>query len=61
MPLILSVSYLVSTNQKNKVNTEEFNIESSHCEKLLVKIDSKLTFDCHASDIRKKASGEINA
>ena len=53
---------IVSTNQKTNVNIGEFDIESSDYEKLLgVKIDNKLTFDCHVSDIRKKASKKINA
>ena len=39
---------LVSTNEKTKINLGEFSIENSDCEKLLgVKIDNKLTFDCH--------------
>ena len=53
---------LVSTNEKTKINIGEFSIESSDCEKLLgVKIDNKLTFDCHASDMCKKANRKINA
>ena len=48
---------LVSTNEKAKINIGEFSIENSDCEKLLgVKIDNKLTFDCHVSDICKKAN-----
>ena len=46
---------------KTHVNIGEFNIESSDCEELLgAKIDNKLTFDCHLSDICKKASRKIN-
>ena len=42
---------LVSTNAKI-INIGEFSIENSVCEKLLgVKIDNKLTFDCHVSDM----------
>ena len=53
---------LVSTNEKTKINTGEFSIEKSDCEKLLgVKIDNKLTFDCHVSDMCKKANKKINA
>ena len=48
---------LVSTNEKTKTNIGEFSIENSDCEKLLgVKIDNKLTFDCHVSDMCKKAN-----
>ena len=53
---------LVSANEKTKTNIGEFAIENSDCEKLLVvKIDNKLTFDCHVSDICKKANRKINA
>ena len=53
---------LVSTNEKTKINIGEFSIENSDCEKLLgVKIDNKLTFDYHVSDMCKKANRKINA
>ena len=53
---------LVSTNEKTKINTGEFLIENSNCKKLLgVKIDNKLTFDCHVSDMFKKVNRKINA
>ena len=53
---------LVSTNEKTKIKIGEFSIENSDCEKLLgVKIDNKLTFDCHVSDMCKKANRKINA
>ena len=53
---------LVSANEKTKANIGEFAIENSDCEKLLgVKTDNKLTFDCHVSDICKKANRKINA
>ena len=53
---------LVSTNEKTKINIEEFSIENSDCEKLLgVKIDNKLTFKCHVSEMCKKANRKINA
>ena len=53
---------LVRTNEKIKINIEDFSIESSDCEKLLwVKIDNKLTFDYHLSDMCKKANRKINA
>ena len=52
---------LVSTNEKIKINTGDFSIENSNCEKLLgVKIDNKLTFDYHVSDMCKKANRKIN-
>ena len=52
---------LVSTNEKIK-NIGDFSIENSDCEKLLgVKIDNKLTFDYHVSDMCKKANRKINA
>ena len=52
----------VSTNEKTKINIEEFSKENSDWEKLLgVKIDNKLTFDCHVSDMCKKANKKINA
>ena len=45
---------LVSTTEKTKINIGEFLIGNSDCEKLLgVKIDNKLTFDCHVSDMCK--------
>ena len=51
---------LVSTNEKTKINIGEFSIENSDCEKLLgVKIDNKLTFDGHVSDISKKLIGKL--
>ena len=53
---------LVSTNEKTKINTGEFSIENSDYEKLLgVKIDNKLTFGCHVSDMCKKANRKNNA
>ena len=59
------MSLVVSTNEKtkqNKKNIGAFSIENSDCEKLLgVKIDNKMTFDCHVSDMCKKANRKINA
>ena len=52
----------VSANEKIKINIGELLIENSDCQKLLgVKIDNKLTFDCHVSDMFKKAKRKINA
>ena len=54
--------FLDSTNEKAKINIGEFSIENSDCEKLLgVKIDHKLTFDCHVSGMCKKANRKTNA
>ena len=51
---------LVNTNEKTKINIGEFSIENSDCEKLLgVKIDNKLTFDGHVSNISKKLIGKL--
>ena len=48
--------------KKTKINIGEFSIENSDCEKLLgVKIDNKLTFDCHVFDMCKEANRKINA
>ena len=48
-------------NEKAKINIGEFSIENGNCEKLLgVKIGNKLTFDCHVSDMCKKANTKIN-
>ena len=53
---------LVSTNEKIKINIGDFSIENSDCEKLLgVKIDNKLTFDYHVSDMCKNANRKTNA
>ena len=47
---------------KKQKNVGELSIENSDCEKLLmVKIDNKLTFDCHVSDMCKKANRKIKA
>ena len=52
----------LSANEKTKINIGELLIENSDCEKLLgVKIDNKMTFDCHVSDMFKKAKRKINA
>ena len=51
---------LVSTNEKTKTNIGEFSSEKSDCEKSFgVKIDNKLTFDCHVSDMCKIAIGKL--
>ena len=49
-------------HKKTKINVGEFSTENDDYEKLLgVKIDNKLTFDCHISDMCKKANRKINA
>ena len=56
--LILSDSG--QTHSVNKIDT--FNIESSNCKRLLgIKIDSKLNFDEHVSDIFSKATQKLHA
>ena len=53
---------LVSTNEKIKINIGDFSIGNSDCEKLSgVKIDNKLTFDYHVSDMCIKANRKIKA
>ena len=53
---------LVSTNEKIKTNAGGFSIENNDCEKLLgLKIDNKLTFDCHIFAMSKRANRKINA
>ena len=51
---------LVSINEKTRINIGEFSIGNSDCEKLLgVKIDNKLTFDCHDYNRKIKALARI--
>ena len=53
---------LVSNKKKTKINKGEFSTENNDREKLLgVNIDNKLTFDCHISDMCKKANRKVNA
>ena len=53
---------LVSNKKKTKIDTGEFSTENNKREKLLgVKIDNKLMFDCHISDMCKKANRKVNA
>ena len=52
----------VSTVEKTKINVGECSAENGDYEKLLgVKTDNKLTFDCHVSDMCRKANRKINA
>ena len=53
---------LVSINEGVSMNIDEFNTDKSDTEKLLgVKVDGKLTFDGHISDICKKANIKSSA
>ena len=53
---------LVSTNNTVNIRVENFDIKNSDCEKPLgVKIDQKLTFNSHISDLCKKASKKVHA
>ena len=53
---------LVSTNNTVNIRVENFDIKNSDCEKPLgVKIDHKITFNSHISDLCKKASEKVHA
>ena len=53
---------LVSTNNTVNIRVEKFDIKNSDCEKPLgVKIEHKLTFNRHISDLCKKASKKVHA
>ena len=54
--------YLLITSNKNvTVHVGEYGIENSMCEKLLgVKLDWKLNFNDHISDLCKKVSRKLN-
>ena len=52
----------INSNRIITVQVVEYEFENSKCEKLLgVKLNWKLNFDDHISDICKKASGKLNA
>ena len=52
----------ISTNKSIGVNTGNYTIDNSECEKLLgVKIDVNLNFSDHISDLCKKANRKISA
>ena len=54
--------FLTSTDQEVSLNVGNFTIKNSEYEKLLgVKFDSKLIFDHHISDLRKRSSRKVNA
>ena len=53
---------LVSTNDNVKIRIGNLQIESTQREKLLgIQFDNKLSFDCHLSEICKKASRKLYA
>ena len=53
---------LISGNENVIVHVGEYETENSKCEKLVgVKLDWKLNFDDHISDVYKKASVKLNA
>ena len=53
---------VISSNEKVTLHVGEYDIKNSKCEKLLgVKLDWKLNFDDHISDICQKASVQLNA
>ena len=52
----------INSNRIITVHVGEYGFENSKCEKLLcVKLNWKLNFDGHISDICKKGSGKLNA
>ena len=52
---------LVITNNTINIKIGNIDITNSNCEKFLgVKLDHKLTFDDHISELCKKASRKIN-
>ena len=54
--------FFVSTSREVSLNVNNFKIKSSNCEKRLgVKFDSKLRFDQHITDLRRRVSGKILA
>ena len=53
---------LSDSSQEHSVRMDKFNIQNSNCRKLLgIKIDNKLTFDQHVSDICTKATQKLHA
>ena len=56
------MSFTVSTNDNVALRIGNFQIENTKREKLLdIQFDSKLSFDCHLSEICKKASRKLYA
>ena len=53
---------LSDASQEYAIKIDNFSIQNSNCEKLLgIKIDNKLTFDQHVSDICTKATQKLHA
>ena len=53
---------LSDSGQKHSVKIDKFTIESSNCERLLgIKIDNKLNFDEHVSDMCSKVTQKLHA
>ena len=53
---------LSDKNCEYSIKVDNYEIKNSKCEKLLgIKIDNKMTFDCHVSDICTKASQKLHA
>ena len=53
---------LISSNEIYEIQIDDLIIKKSDCEKLLgVKIDSKLSFNEHIGDLRKKANRKLRA
>ena len=54
--------HLLISSKNVNVHVGEYEIENSNCEKLLgVKLDWKLNFDDHISDVCKKTSGKLRS
>ena len=52
--------FLVSTSQEESLNVNNFKIKKSDCEKLLgVKLNPKLRFDQHITDLCRRASKKM--
>ena len=53
---------LISTNDIVNIRVENFDVKNSYCEKLLgVKLNRKLIFNSHISDLPKKSSNKVHA
>ena len=53
---------LVNTNESVKITIRDFDINNSSCEKLLgVKLDNKISFDEHITNLCKKGNRKLHA